>query len=178
MIFRVPPPALSHLHPGLRLADLVQPVVGLQGRRAADAAARGRRAAPYSSAAPAGLGRPRGPRRADPGSCRPSCGCTGWSLQAPSCDGTAVWPPRRRTCPHRTGRPAVSTGIAALIERLATENDSWEYNRIQGELLKPGHRVSASTIRRRAGRGSRTGKDSAHRGAGTSGWGLWPRAGH
>jgi putative transposase len=52
------------------------------------------------------------------------------------------------TCPHRTGRPPVSAEIAALIERLAAENNGRGYQRIQGELLKLGHRVSASNIRR------------------------------
>ena len=55
---------------------------------------------------------------------------------------------RKWTCPHRTGRPPVSAEIAALIERLATENSGWGYQQIQGELLKLGHQVSASTVRR------------------------------
>jgi len=55
---------------------------------------------------------------------------------------------RRWTCPNRTGRPPVPEEVAALVERLARDNASWDYQRIQGELRKLGHRIAASTIRR------------------------------
>ena len=37
---------------------------------------------------------------------------------------------RKWTCPHRRGQPPVSTEIAALIERLATENNGCGYQPI------------------------------------------------
>jgi putative transposase len=51
------------------------------------------------------------------------------------------------TCPNRIGRPPVSAEIAGLIERLAAGSNGWGYQRIQGKLLKPGHRVTGTTWR-------------------------------
>src|SRR6266496_1918816 len=66
MICRVLSPAVPDLRPARRLAGLARPLAGVQGRGTTRAAARSRRAAPCPSQATAGLGRPRGPRRADP----------------------------------------------------------------------------------------------------------------
>ena len=47
---------------------------------------------------------------------------------------------------RRPGRPGVMTAISALIVRMATENPSWGYTRIQGAVANLGHRVGRGTV--------------------------------
>jgi putative transposase len=48
----------------------------------------------------------------------------------------------------KRGRPTAPAATVELIVRFARENRAWGYGKIQGELLKVGHRISRSTIKR------------------------------
>src|SRR5262249_37930459 len=54
---------------------------------------------------------------------------------------------RKRAVPkRRPGRPRVHAEIRGLVVRMATENPSWGYTRIQGALKNLEHRVARSTV--------------------------------
>ena len=58
-----------------------------------------------------------------------------------------VWKPKSRA-KGRRGREPLTTEDVALIKQLAKENRSWGAERIRGELLKMGKKVSNSTIQK------------------------------
>ena len=55
---------------------------------------------------------------------------------------------RKWTYTHRGGRRGVLQEIRRLVVRMAEENPTWGYTRIQGALKNVGHRVGRSTIGR------------------------------
>jgi transposase InsO family protein len=55
---------------------------------------------------------------------------------------------RKWTYARKSGQRGVLVEIRQLVVRMATENPTWGYTRIQGALSNVGHRVGRSTIRR------------------------------
>ena len=47
---------------------------------------------------------------------------------------------------RRPGRPSTAAAIRKLVIRLAMDNPAWGHRRVQGELIKLGHRIAASTV--------------------------------
>ena len=79
---------------------------------------------------------------------------------------------RRWTYPQgRAGRPPTDRVLRKLVLRLARENPRWGYQRIAGELIKLGFRLSPSTIRRLL---ASAGLEPAPRRGGTS-WSVFLR---
>ena len=47
---------------------------------------------------------------------------------------------------RRPGRPSTAAAIRRLVIRMATDNPAWGHRRVQGELVKLGHPIAASTV--------------------------------
>ena len=50
------------------------------------------------------------------------------------------------TARRRPGRPPTAPAIKKLVIRMATENLTWGHRRVQGELVRLGHRIAAWTV--------------------------------
>ena len=50
------------------------------------------------------------------------------------------------TSRRRPGRPSTTAAIRKLVIRIATENPAWGHRRVQGELVRLGHPIAASTV--------------------------------
>ena len=47
---------------------------------------------------------------------------------------------------RRPGRPCTAAALRKLVIRMATDNPTWGHRRVQGELVKLGHPIAASTV--------------------------------
>jgi putative transposase len=47
---------------------------------------------------------------------------------------------------RRPGRPSTAAAIRKLVIRMARDNPAWGHRRVQGELVKLGHPIAASTV--------------------------------
>jgi putative transposase len=47
---------------------------------------------------------------------------------------------------RRPGRPRTAAAVRELVLRIAADNPAWGHRRVQGELVKLGHRIASSTV--------------------------------
>ena len=50
------------------------------------------------------------------------------------------------TSRRRPGRPSTVAAIRMLVIQMATDNPAWGHRRVQGELVRLGHPIAASTV--------------------------------
>jgi putative transposase len=50
------------------------------------------------------------------------------------------------TSRRRPGQPSTAAAVRKLVIRIATYNPPWGHRRVQGELVRLGHRIAASTV--------------------------------
>jgi putative transposase len=50
------------------------------------------------------------------------------------------------TSQRKPGRPSITREVKKIIIDMATDNPFWGHHRIQGELIKLGHPIAASTV--------------------------------
>jgi putative transposase len=62
---------------------------------------------------------------------------------APAADRPHKWDYTGR---RRPGRPSTVAAIRKLVIRMATDNPAWGHRRVQGELVRLGHLIAASTV--------------------------------
>jgi hypothetical protein len=51
------------------------------------------------------------------------------------------------TARRQPGRPSTAAAIKKLVIRMAHENPTWGHRRVQGELIRLGHRIAATYAR-------------------------------
>src|SRR5260221_3749690 len=115
---------LPDLRPALQPAGPARPIASVRERGTAGAAARGRRAAPEQSSAPAGLGRPGGTGRADLAAAEKAAGTPASDARHRSAMASSSGQ-KEVDLPEPDRQPTGQCRDRRALERLATENHGY-----------------------------------------------------